>query len=146
MMLNKYFADIKKDGLKSEFKYLDSSPEFFWIPPGFNEPIFYDSVAAILNRNAPSLKSISNSWDTLRITAINREVASYSGLLRSVTDDTAGNVSENGLTEMGVLIKRKDGWKLLNGRTSILNSVYKKNTKIKFRYYGTATNYNYSRC
>jgi uncharacterized protein len=123
LMLDNYYAEIKKGGLTAEFKYLDNSPEFFWIPPGFDEPISYDSVASILRQNAPSLKSIDNSWDTLRITPITSEVAAYTGRLRSLTIDTKGKHSEYVLIETGVLIKRKDGWKLLNGRTSMLNSV-----------------------
>src|SRR5688572_31858927 len=65
--LTNYYNDIRKEGLRAEFRYLDNSKEFFWVPPGYSSPISYDSVAAILNQNAPLFKSIDNSFDTLRI-------------------------------------------------------------------------------
>ena len=50
--LENYFKDIAKDGLTAEFKYLDNSPDFFWVPPGYSSPLSYDSVRAILTQNA----------------------------------------------------------------------------------------------
>jgi SnoaL-like domain len=119
-MLSEYNADIAKEGLTAEFKYLDSSPDFFWVPPGFTESISYDSVASILRKTAPTLKSINNVWDTLKITPITTETAAYNGKLTSISIDSSGNRNENKLIETGILIKRKDGWKLLCGQTAIL--------------------------
>src|SRR5678816_3868999 len=65
--LSDYYYDIEKEGLLAEFKYLDSSLDFFWVPPGFTSSISFDSVAAILKKNAPLLRSVSNSWNALKI-------------------------------------------------------------------------------
>jgi hypothetical protein len=120
-MLDDYYADINKDGLTAEFKYLDSSKEFFWVPPGFQQAISYDSVVSIITRNASSFRSVENTWDTLTIIPLTAELASYTGRLRSSMTDTLGKKSEYTLVETGMLIKRKRGWKLLNGQTTILN-------------------------
>jgi hypothetical protein len=118
--LDNYCKDIRKSGLTAEFQYLDHSSEFYWTPPGYNISISYDSVAAILNQNALNYKSVDNSFDTLRITPLSEEYATYTGRLTSSTTDASGKTMTFSLVESGVLIKRQDGWKLLNGQTSIL--------------------------
>ena len=118
--LDNYYADIKKEGLTGEFKYLDNSQEFFWVPPGYQNSISYDSVVSILTKNARPLKSIHNSWDTLRIIPLGNEFASYTGRLRSLTTDLTGKTEEHVLVETGLLIKRSSGWKLLSGQTSMI--------------------------
>lgn len=116
--LTDYFDDIRESGLTAEFKYLDNSTEFFWTPPGYSSSISYDSVVTILNHNAPLYQSIDNQWDTLRITALTKELAVYTGRLRSTMTDTSGQVFKIKLVETGFLIKRHDGWKLLCGQTA----------------------------
>jgi hypothetical protein len=117
--LNTYYDDIRAEGLIAEFRYLDNSAEFYWVPPGFSVAISYDSVASIIKQNAPLLKSVDNKWDTLRIDPFSHELATYTGRLHSIVTDTAGHVSETSLIETGVLIKRPDGWKLLSGQTAV---------------------------
>jgi hypothetical protein len=119
--LHNYNNDIKKSGLTAEFKYLDNSPEFFWVPPGFSCSLSYDSVATILKQNATNYKGIDNSFDTLIIVPLGRDLATYTGRLISIITDTTGKTETFSLVETGVLIKRPDGWKLLNGQTAILN-------------------------
>ena len=119
--LHNYYADIKKTGLLAEFKYLDSSENFFWVPPGYTTAISYDSVAKILKSNALGLRSIENSWESLRIIPLSNEVVSYSGRLNSIVTDQPGKTSRMKLIETGVLIKRNKEWKLLNGQTSIIS-------------------------
>jgi hypothetical protein len=118
--LNNYYNDIRMKGLTAEFRYLDNSKEFFWVPPGYPSPISYDSVVAILNQIAPLYKTVDNSFDTLSIIPLKRDLASYSGRLRSVMIDTAEQVTTSTMMETGILIKRKDGWKLLSGQTSMV--------------------------
>jgi hypothetical protein len=118
--LNNYCDDVRKMGFNAEFKYLDSSPDFFWVPPGFSSAISYDSVAFILKRNAPLFKSINNVYETLRIVPIGERQACYTAKVFSTMTDRAGNKSIISLVETGVLIKRSSGWKLLNGQTSVL--------------------------
>jgi len=119
--LNDYFTDISRDGLTAEFKYLDASEDFFWVPPGYGTAISYDSVAAILKLRAPRYRSVNNTWDSLRVTILTRELASYNGRLHSTMTDRSGNVSEYNLVETGLLIKRENGWKLLSGQTSVID-------------------------
>jgi hypothetical protein len=119
--LTNYYNDIRKSGLMAEFKYLDNSSEFFWVPPGYSHSISYDSVATVLKQNAPKYKSIDNSFDTLQIIPLSKELAAYTGRLNSTMTNTSGETMTFTFVETGVLIKRQDGWKLLNGQTTILN-------------------------
>jgi hypothetical protein len=121
LTLDNYCNDIKKSGLTAEFKYLDKSSDFFWVPPGYSTSISYDSVAIVLKQTAPKYKSIDNSFETLQIIPLNSEYATYTGQLKSTMTDTSSKTITLSLVETGVLIKRKDGWKLLSGQTSILN-------------------------
>ncbi len=119
--LNRYYADIRTQGLNAEFQYLDSSTDFFWVPPGYTGPISYDSVATVLRRTAPRYTLIDNVWDTLSIRPMTEELASYTGRLTSTMTDTAGSTSQFKLVETGMVIKRTAGWKLLGGQTSIVH-------------------------
>lgn len=115
-----YCDDIRKSGLNAEFKYLDNSADFFWVPPGYSNAITYDSVAVILKQSAPKYKSIDNRFDSLQIKPLSKELATYTGQLKSTMTDTSGKVVTFSLVETGILVKRHDGWKLLSGQTSIL--------------------------
>jgi len=119
--LANYYVAIKKEGLTAEFRFLDSSADFFWVPPNYATAILYDSVANIINQNARAFKTVDNTWDTLRINYLTPELASYTGRLRSITTDTSGRVFTFTMVETGLVIKRKDGWKLLSGQTSMVN-------------------------
>lgn len=118
-MMNYYAADVKASGLTAEFKYLDHSPSFFWVPPGSSAALSYDSVATVLKQSAPLFKSIDNAYDTLRILPLSKELATYTAIIRSCSTDTTGQVANYSLIETGVVIKRSDGWKLLNGQTAV---------------------------
>lgn len=113
-----YFNAIASRGLMAEADYLDQSQDFFWVPPGYHSPISYDSVMNILRLTAPQLTSVKNSFDTLRIIVLNEKLVTYAGTLQSVMTDASGNVKSIQLIETGVVIKRDDGWKLLNGQTA----------------------------
>lgn len=117
--LDNYYTDIKNDGLTAEFNYLDSSKDFYWTPPGYNTPISFDSVSKILNKNATNYKEINNSFESLNIEAIAIDSAYYSGKIKSIITDTSGTPTTMYLNEKGKLIKRKDGWKLLSGETTL---------------------------
>lgn len=121
LTLGNYYGDIRKSGLTAEFKYLDNSPDFFWVPPGFSSPLSYDSVVAVIKKNAPNYKSVDNSFDSLKIIPLTKEIATYTGRLKSTMMDTSGKVATFSLIESGVLIRRTDGWKLLSGQTAVLN-------------------------
>ena len=76
LMLNKYHEDIGREGLTAEFKYLDQSPDFFWVPPGYDKSLSYDSVKDILEANAKAYSSIEFHWDTLQIFPLSSEMIS----------------------------------------------------------------------
>lgn len=118
--MKQYYKDIETGGLLAEFKYLDSSNDFYWTPPGFLKSISFDSVASILRSNASAFKFIRNTWNSLEILPMSEKHASYSGIITSIVTDTTGKITNTILFEKGIVIKRKDGWKLLNGKTSVI--------------------------
>lgn len=122
-MLDDYCKDVKAGGLLAEFKYLDSSADFYWVPPGFTSPLGYDTVSAMLRRNAPAYASVENKYEGVHVVSLVKDVASYTARVSSAVTDTAGNTSVMQLLENGVVIKRKGGWKLLCGQTSVLQSI-----------------------
>lgn len=118
--LTGYYNDIEAQGLLAEFGYLDDSPDFFWVPPGFTSSISYDSVSAIIRASAPRYTRVQNSFETLQIFPLSESLASYTGRLRSVMTDTTGVATAFVLVETGTVIRRPDGWKLLNGQTNLV--------------------------
>ncbi len=121
VMLSDYHADINKNGLTAEFTYLDKSQDFFWAPPGYTSALNYDSVQTILLQNAKSLKLVKFQWDTLKIFPLSNKIANYTGIVNGITIDTVGVESKVSIIESGTIIKRSNGWKLLNGQSAILN-------------------------
>lgn len=121
LMLRNYCEDVRKEGLLAEFKYLDNSKDFYWTPPGFYGAITFDSVASILRINASKYKKIINSFDSLNITISGKDTAMYFGIIDSRTTDSSGHETHVKLQETGSLVKRADGWKLLNGKTLVIN-------------------------
>ena len=119
-MLLTYHEDIHRHGLLAEFEYLDQSPDFFWVPPGYQSPLNYDSVRAIIEATDLTLTEVEFSWDTLSIHPLSDEIATYSGIVRGRMLDTAGVELQLSVIESGTLIKRKSGWKLLSGQTAAL--------------------------
>jgi hypothetical protein len=118
--IDNYYNDIRKQGLLAELKYLDSTKQFFWIPPGYMNYVSYDSVAAAIRRNAPGMKSLNNHYDSLLIVPLSSDHAQFAMRTISVSVDTAGDSTTTAFIESGVMVKRKDGWKFLSGHTSIL--------------------------
>lgn len=121
--LHQYHTDIGKEGFSAELKYLDNSNAFFWVPPGYAIPISYDSARAVLEQNAPLYASIKNSWDTLMVVPISKEHAIFTGRFSSTMTDTSGKTTMHEFIETGLLVKRKNGWKLSSGQTSLLNQM-----------------------
>ncbi|MCB0703856.1 MAG: nuclear transport factor 2 family protein [Saprospiraceae bacterium] len=121
-MLHQYHAAIKKSGLHAEFDYLDPSSDFFWVPPGYESALSYDSVRAILEGNAHMFEAIDFHWETLDVHILSPEIATYSGIVTGSMTDTSGVSSGVAILESGTLIKRADGWKLLSGQSVALES------------------------
>ena len=119
-MFNNYHSDIKNEGLTAEFKYLDQSSDFFWVPPGYNSALDYDSVYSILVNNAKMFSEVIFEWDTLQIFPLTEEIANYSGIVEGSMTDTLGIVNSVLIIESGTVVKRSDGWKLLSGQSAVL--------------------------
>lgn len=119
-MFNDYHKDILDGGLLAEFKYLDESSDFFWVPPGYASALSYDSVKSILEVNHKLLQSADFSWESLQIFPLSNEIANYSGIVEGIMTDTSGLASNVRIIESGTVIKRSDGWKILNGQSAIL--------------------------
>jgi hypothetical protein len=118
-VLDRFNAEIKEGGLTTEFKYLDNSKDFHWTPPGYRSAISFDSVAGMLKKNAANYKEIENRFESLTIDAASADTAIYDAKITSVLTDTTNNPITVHLKEKGKLIKRKDGWKLLSGETTV---------------------------
>ncbi len=114
------FKRIRREGYTAELESLDDSPEFFWITPGKSMPVSYDSVAAIIKKFVPGNRSVVSTWDILLVQPLSSEIATYTGKYHSVYTDTAGKVLEFNLHEIGTVVKRKGVWKLVSGKTSVL--------------------------
>lgn len=120
-MLNNYYSGVNEEGLMAEFKYLDNSTDFFWIPPGYQSALSYDSVRAEVQRNARFFQSVHFRWDTLRVVPLSENIANYLGLVSGSMTDTTGIQSVFFLLESGTVIRRTNGWKILSGHTTRLH-------------------------
>ena len=118
-MLHAYLDAMREGGLEAEFPYLDSTDAFFWVPPGYESWISFDSVEAVLRATAPTLHSTDYLWQSLRIDPISLDRAIYTGRLSGALTDTSGQVTNVSIVETGTVIRREDGWKLLNGQSRV---------------------------
>ena len=122
-MFDNFHNDITKNGLTSEFKYLDTSPDFFWVPPGYTETLDYDTIKKILTDNSKDINFIEFSWEKINIYPLTKNIATYSGVVKCVQVDVNNNPMTFKLIESGTLIKRKDGWKFLSGQSRSFNEL-----------------------
>ena len=114
--LENYYKDVNAEGPMAEFRYLDSTDMFSWLPPGYSGPIGFDSVRTILLQNATSgVRSIA-SWDSLEIFPEGNDKARYTGKITFIAEGDTVH-----LREEGHVIKRKDGWKMVTGKTEFSN-------------------------
>jgi len=121
IMLNTYFQDIRKEGLTGEFRHLDPSPDFFWVPPGYDAAITYDSVKTVLTENAGNFLTIEFEWETLRIVPLKKDIANYTGVVNGTMIGVSGDTSSVKMIETGTVIRRDDGWKILSGQSRHLS-------------------------
>ena len=121
-MLDAYGADVKKEGLLAEFRYLEHSDDYFWVPPGFTSALTYDSTKSIIEANAKLFRSVEFIWDTLRVIPLSRELATYTGRIRSILVDTGGTMSVHHMLETGLVRRDPRGrWWILSGQSRIMN-------------------------
>jgi hypothetical protein len=118
--IDNYYNELRKEGLVAELKYLDSSNRFFWVPPGYLNYANYNVIAAAIKRNAASLKSIDNRYDSLLIIPLTNDYAQFVMRTISTTIRADGDSIKSAFIESGVMVRRKDGWKFLSGQTSLL--------------------------
>lgn len=116
-MLNNYFQEMADSGIMSaELKYLDSSKEFFWVPPGYESAIYYDSVMTDMEEQSKGVKVVMK-WDTLATFKLSDKLVSYTGIAKGVLTGPEGGTTDLDMIETGICIKRKDGWKLYQGQS-----------------------------
>lgn len=118
--IDNYYTDIRKKGLIAELDYLDSSDQFFWVPPGYLDYILYDSVARVIRKNAGAFQLVDNRYDSLLVIPLSKGYAQFAMRTMSTTVTASGDTSHTRFIESGVMVKRKQGWKFLSGQTSIL--------------------------
>jgi len=116
-MFDTYHAAIKENGLEAEFDFLDNSSDFFWVPPGYKSAQSYNQVKNALIENNKAIKSIQFKFDTIKVYPLGNSIANYSGIVSGKMLDTSNTVSTFKIIESGTLIKRENGWKLLNGQS-----------------------------
>lgn len=121
IMFKNYHMSIAEKGLTAEFDFLDNSDDFFWVPPGYQSALSYDSVHTILTQNALVFKQVNFEWDTLRINPLHKNLASFTGIVSGTMETHSGEITSMKIIESGTVIKRKDGWKLLNGQSALLD-------------------------
>ena len=119
--LDTYHQAMEDKGLLSEVHYLDNSDDFFWVPPGYESAISYDSVMTILSINAPAIQKMKIEKDYLYVFPHSFEIATFTTRLKSTVTDTAGFVNSVTMLETGTLIKRAKGWQLLNGQSRVIS-------------------------
>ncbi len=119
-MLQDYQAAVREGGLLAEFEFLDSSKDFFWIPPGATAAKDFATVKAEITANAKGLDSISCEWTSLEIHPLTVQIMTYAGKMTAFSISEAGDTSSAKLIESGTLVRRANGWKLLSGQTSVV--------------------------
>lgn len=117
-MLFDYQSAVRENGLLAEFEFLDSSSDFFWIPPGANTAMDYAAVRKAVIENAKDLDTVSNEWRQLVIHPLSHDIATFAGKLSSFTI-SRGDTSIATLLESGTVVRRAGGWRLLSGQTSV---------------------------
>ncbi len=119
-MLADYAEAQRQNGVLGELPFLDTTDAFFWVPPGYTKAINGDSVRAVLQKFAPSIRSVDGHWLALDVHPLNDSIAVYTGRLRATNISIAGDSTTHELLETGVVARRVDGWKLLGGHTTVL--------------------------
>ena len=117
-----YHNDIRTSGLTAEFTYLDSSTDFFWVPPGHTSALSIDSVITIINQNAKTNKKVDNKVAEMKVHLLSETIASYWAIINSEVTNTSDSISRFKLIETGTMIKKDNKWKFINGHTSLLNN------------------------
>ena len=119
-MLHAYHQAIAQDGLKAEFAYLDSSEQFFWVPPGYTSALDFDSVKSILLQSDKAMQQVDFHWEKLELFVLSPKIVNFTGIVGGQMLDTAGLNSPVNIIESGTCIQRADGWKLLSGQSALL--------------------------
>ena len=66
-MFDAYHEALNTEGILAEFDYLDTSEDFFWVPPGYSSALTYDSIKTIITQNDILLDSVHFEWESLKV-------------------------------------------------------------------------------
>lgn len=122
VMMGNYLTDLNKNGMESQMKYMDNSDDFRWTYSNYRRVYLFDDMAQQLNKSENEGYSAHLTFDELEIIPISENIANYTAKLSGFTKFDGKN-SDVSILESGTLIKRKDGWKFLNGQTALYDNV-----------------------
>lgn len=118
MMTDSFHHAIAENGFASEFDFLDSSDQFFWVIPGERQALYYDTIRSLIMNNHKAFTDIDLSWELLNIHPLSDSMASYNGVIKgsmkNISNDSTSLVR---ILESGIFIKRQSGWKFLCGQS-----------------------------
>ena len=118
-MLVAFHDSINQTDLMAEFAFLDSTSAFYWIPPGYNYAIGYDSIRNILIESNRQLQSVYFDWDTLDVFPLSKDYCNFRGVVHCEMTGQDSVKQIFNVIESGTLVKRDDGWKMLSGQSRV---------------------------
>jgi len=120
-MLGSFHHDISKSGFNAEFKYVDSSEEFYWVIPGEQEAFQFDTIKAIIMKNGNEYTDINLYWDHLELFSLTHHYCNYTGVVKGSMKDSSGIVNPVNIIETGTIRRNPSGWELLSGQSRNIN-------------------------
>lgn len=118
-MALQFYDDVRTHDAAAVVGHLDSSDAFFWVFPPDTAVVSRASLAAALQAELEAYPSIEGRWLRIRVEPLTATVAAYSGVFEQVATNTeAKSVTTLGI-ESAVVVLREDGWKFLNGQTTL---------------------------
>ena len=118
-MALQFFDDLRTHNAPAVVGHLDSSDAFFWVFPPDTAVVSRASLAAALRAELEANPSIESRWLRIRVEPLTATVAAYSGVFEQMATDTEGKTVRTLGIESAVVVLRDDGWKFLNGQTTL---------------------------
>lgn len=118
-MTVQFFDDLRTHNADAAISRLDDSDAFYWVFPPDTAHVSRAAVAAQIRADLQANPSIEVRWLQMRVEPVTSTAAVYSGVFESVSTDPAGATVTVRGTEHAVVILRDDGWKFMNGQTTL---------------------------
>jgi len=117
-MMKSLVSDLNTDGIQSQLKYLDNSDKFQYTFLNSGKIYDYEELKKQLEISSSTDYKVNLSFDEFKITPLSDKLVSYS-LILSGYERIDGQNSDISLVETGTLIRRNDGWKIINAQTTV---------------------------